>query len=62
MNYESWVRTKEYEEKLKKVLALEAKKKMYEKLVKRQAELYQLNQDRAHNTYSWEEKAHGNCP
>jgi len=31
---------------------------MYEKLVKRQAELDQLNQDRAHNMYSWEEKKH----
>lgn len=58
MNYEGWVRTKEHQEKLKKVLVLEAKKDMYEKLVKKQAELDQLNQDRAHNMYSWEEKKH----
>jgi hypothetical protein len=42
-NYESWVRTKEHQEKLKKVLVMEAKKDMYEKLVKKQAELDQLN-------------------
>ena len=40
------------------MLVLEAKKDLYEKLVKRQAELDQLNQDRAHNMYSWEEKKH----
>ena len=53
-----WVRTKEHQEKLKKVLILEAKKDLYEKLVKKQAELDQINQDRAHQMYSWEEQKH----
>ena len=39
LNYESWVRTKDHQEKLKKVLVYEAKKDMYERLVKKQAEL-----------------------
>ena len=38
-NYESWVRTKDHQEKLKKSLVWEAKKDMYEKLVQKQAEL-----------------------
>lgn len=40
------------------MLVLEAKKDMYERLVKKQAELDQYNQDRAHHMYNWEEKKH----
>lgn len=52
------MRTKDHQEKLKKVLVYEAKKDMYERLFKKQAELDQMNQDRAHNMYNWEEKKH----
>jgi len=50
-----WVRTKEHQVKLKKVLVLEAKRDLYEKLLKRQAEQDQRNEERARMMYEWEE-------
>ena len=51
-----WLRVKEHQEKLKKVLVREAKKDLYERLVAEQAELDQQNQKRAHMMYEWEDR------
>ena len=42
-SHDMWLRIKEHQERLKKVLVLEAKKDLYERLVAEQAELDQEN-------------------
>ena len=56
LNHEMWCRTKEHQERLKKVLVMEAKRDLYEKLLRRQAEQDQRNEDRARRMYEWEER------
>ena len=56
LNHDMWVRIKEHQERLRKVLVHEAKKDLYEKLVQEQAYLDKENQDRAHRMYEWEER------
>ena len=51
-----WIRLKEHQEKLRKVLIHEAKKDIYEKLIQEQAILDQENQQRAQRMYEWEER------
>lgn len=50
-----WLRVKEHQERLKKVLVREAKKDLYERLIAEQAELDKMNQLRIHNLCEWEE-------
>ena len=56
LNHDMWVRIKEHQERLRKVLVHEAKKDLYEKLIQEQAMLDKENQDRAHRMYEWEER------
>lgn len=44
VNHDMWLRVKEHQERLKKVLVREAKKDIYERLVAEQAELDKYNQ------------------
>jgi hypothetical protein len=47
ISHEEWIRCKEHQQSLREVLIQEAKRDLYEKLVRKQAELDQRNQDRA---------------
>ena len=54
VSHDMWLRVKEHQERLKKVLVREAKKDLYERLVAEQAELDKFNQQRTHMMVEWE--------
>ena len=56
VSHDQWLRIKEYQERLRKVLVFEAKKDLFEKMIMEQAALDQENQKRAHAMYEWEER------
>ena len=55
LGHDQWLRTKEHQERLRKVLVYEAKKDLFEKMIMEQAALDKENQERAHRMYEWEE-------
>ena len=56
VNHDAWLRIKEHQERLRKVLVYEAKKDLFEKMIMEQAGLDKENQERAHRMYEWEEQ------
>ena len=56
INHDAWLRIKEHQERLRKVLVYEAKKDLFEKMIMEQAALDKENQERAHHMYEWEER------
>ena len=55
LGHDQWLRTKEHQERLRKVLVYEAKKDLFERMIMEQAALDKENQERAHRMYEWEE-------
>ena len=56
INHDHWLRIKEHQERLRKVLVFEAKKDLFEKMILEQAALDKENQERAHRMFEWEER------
>ena len=56
MSYEEWIRCKDHQQSLREVLILEAKRDLYEKFLRMQAELDERNQERQRQMYEWEDK------
>lgn len=56
VNHDYWLRIKEHQERLRKVLVFEAKRDLFEKMIMEQAALDKENQERAHRMYEWEEQ------
>ena len=56
MSHAQWLRIKEHQERLRKVLVFEAKKDLFEKLIIEQAALDRENEDRVHRMHEWEER------
>lgn len=55
VSHDYWLRIKEHQERLRKVLVYEAKKDLFEKMIMEQAALDKENQERSHRMYEWEE-------
>ena len=56
VSHDQWLRIKEHQERLRKVLVFEAKKDLLEKMIMEQAALDKENQERAHMMFEWEER------
>ena len=56
MSHEEWIRCKDHQQSLREVLILEAKRDLYEKLLRMQAELDERNGERERRMYEWEEQ------